>query len=464
MAKLVFRFLWVEFQFQDLCEAESDHGIRRVLKNLPRSLSETYDRLLGRIEGAERREMIERMFKWVLCARQPLHVDELREGIAFTLDDEAWDGEKVVTDFRRLVRACGNLVVIDGETQIVQLAHYTVQQYLLQPRENRLRFTIQEANNMAGEVCVAYLNFSNFDTRMTRYKENMNTDMIALSKIASHGPLLSPDTPGRRAIQIWDSFRKSGLTTDIDIARHLPKREVKSQELSRFAFLPYIAAHWLWHTTDFDSGPISDETNSQSTSRRDRLFKDLILSKQMLFKIRPWAEFTKTYQRSSGIALLGWAFMTNHRYLIKMASVNNEPVDPKQLIWQAWLWFINDSSSVKTFFPDGRIAFEGPITQTMLDKLSSFSEDSYTVEQPESGWLYSKLLFACRNGHLDVIKMCDLKTFVASPGLLDHLILEATISGQLPIVDYLCAEIEYTDPNAFLFKTRLSNNQHIPLC
>lgn len=165
-------------RLHDLCEPESDHGIRQVLQNLQRNLSETYDRLLGKIEGSERRHMIERMFKWILCARQPLHVDELCEGIAFTLADEQWDPDKIPTNFNRLVQACSNLVVVDADTQTVQLAHFTVQQYLLQPEETRFHFTLQEANMMAGECCIAYLNFSDFETQVTRYKANANTDMI----------------------------------------------------------------------------------------------------------------------------------------------------------------------------------------------------------------------------------------------------------------------------------------------
>lgn len=97
-----------------------------MLQNLPRSLSETYDRLLGKIEGADRQNMIEKMFKWIVVTRQPLCVDELREGIAFELEDEEWDPEKVPTDFNRLVRACGNLVVIDKETQVVQLGMHAL--------------------------------------------------------------------------------------------------------------------------------------------------------------------------------------------------------------------------------------------------------------------------------------------------------------------------------------------------
>lgn len=120
------RFLWVEFQLQDLSEQESDHGIRAVLQNLPRSLSETYDRLLAKIEGKERQRYIERMFRWLVAARQPLHTEELLEGIAFTLEDTSWEQEKIPTDFKRFVRACGNLIVVDHDTQIVQLGMYCV--------------------------------------------------------------------------------------------------------------------------------------------------------------------------------------------------------------------------------------------------------------------------------------------------------------------------------------------------
>ena len=73
------------------CEPESDHGIRLVLQNLPKSLSETYNRLLSKIEGGERKYMIRRMFKWIMCAREPIHLDELREVVAFTLNDLVYD-------------------------------------------------------------------------------------------------------------------------------------------------------------------------------------------------------------------------------------------------------------------------------------------------------------------------------------------------------------------------------------
>jgi hypothetical protein len=109
----------VKFQLDELCTAESDDAIRHTLRHLPKDLSETYDRLLGRIVGVQRQELIKRMFRWIICARRPLAVDELCEGIAFSIDDTRWNEDKILIDFLRLVIACSNLVVIDEESRIV---------------------------------------------------------------------------------------------------------------------------------------------------------------------------------------------------------------------------------------------------------------------------------------------------------------------------------------------------------
>ncbi|TVY93107.1 Ankyrin [Lachnellula willkommii] len=410
-------FLWVEFQLRDLSEAESDASIKLVLKNLPQSLSETYDRLL-RIEGAERRELIKKLFKWIVCARQPLHVEELREGIAFTLVDTEWDSTKIVTNFNRLVRACRNLVIVDSDSQIVQLAHYTVQQYLLRSSENPFCFTIQEANIMAGEFCVAYLSFSNFDTQLTRYKENVNTDIAALNKIASKGALISPDNPARGVFEFWKTIRHQDATAEVDLACCLP-RKMKVSDFSGFGFLSYLRKHWLWHTVYFDSA------KSIGTNRRDMMFFDLVSSKQLLFEFRPWGSFDNTNWMNSSIGLLGWALMANHSYLLELV-IYHKLFNSTSLFQKAWTWFTANKNAEDEPFC---------ILERELEKNSGFPEDSYSLEYPELGWLYSRLLHACRKGHLNVIRTCDL--WGPYMGLMvEHLIYEAAASGNLRIIDY----------------------------
>lgn len=227
--------------------------------------------------------MIERMFKWLVCARQPLHVNELREGIAFTLEDLEWDRDKIITDLNRLVRACSNLVVVEPNTQVVQLAHYTVEQYLLQEKTIKFHFTRTEADIMAGEFCVAYLSFANFETRVTNYKENANTELVTLEKLAAGRLLLSPDHPGRAAMKIWNTFKTFDSNPVALNMTQFIRTQSRLQHFSQYACLPYVIKNWLKHSASFPPEPTPFHS-----LRRENLFRDLVLGeKKLLFEAQP---------------------------------------------------------------------------------------------------------------------------------------------------------------------------------
>ena len=167
----VSRFLWVAFQLDELCEALSDAAIRKTLRTLPDGLYETYARILAKIEkNCSRMAAVQKVLKWTTCARRPLHIEELKEAIAFEPTDRSWDKEKIPTDGQRLIRSCGNLVVLDSDDMTVQLAHHTVQQFLLsKPKRHtsdQFHFQLEQADINVGEICVAYLSFSDFETQI----------------------------------------------------------------------------------------------------------------------------------------------------------------------------------------------------------------------------------------------------------------------------------------------------------
>lgn len=91
---------------------------------------ETHDRLLGRIVAIERREYVKRMFHWIISSRRPFgHYKSMNFEEELHLPSMILSGiprkRLRSNDLYRLVRSCGNLVVIDEDTEEVQVAHYT---------------------------------------------------------------------------------------------------------------------------------------------------------------------------------------------------------------------------------------------------------------------------------------------------------------------------------------------------
>jgi hypothetical protein len=329
------------------------------------------------------------MFKWIVCARRPLVVDEIREAIAFTLEDSQWDKDKIPTDISRLARGCGNLIIIDEETKVVRLAHYTVQQYLLQEdnvEEKSFNFALEEANNMVGETCVAYLNFSDFETQLTRYKSNAYTDMAAITKVALKSPLIAPDGLGQSVVKLWETTRtERRRPRDINYARHLPGIRQQKQDLTKdYPLLGYITAHWLWHTISFARG----HSLQESKASRLKLFRQLILQKDLLFDFTPWGNLKSSDNERSFISLIGWALMANHKLLLE--TIDERPyLGVGHYITKAatWLFRDYDPASNYGFKFNSLIPRDGPhirISQFLLNPLQSFSPDSFEPEVVEN--------------------------------------------------------------------------------
>jgi hypothetical protein len=201
------------------------------------------------------------MFQWIVFARRPLRSSELREAIAFTIEDRQRDSSKIPNNLQRLVRACGNLILIDEDTDNVQLAHYSVQQYLLdqhRPSFSGLRISKEEADAKLGEVCLAYLGFSDFETQVTMHTDTVTPSMAALEDIITTQSLLPLDSPAMPAVKVLRKIRgPSPLSTKIAFARHLPERDLlkRDPELNfkeKYKLLSYIIDNWLWHTMDFE--------------------------------------------------------------------------------------------------------------------------------------------------------------------------------------------------------------------
>jgi ankyrin repeat protein len=114
-------------------------NLPRTLEELPKSLDETYRRILKEINNANRQDA-HRLLQCLTVARRPLRVEELAEVLALDVDaggvprvNEKWrweDHEGAV------LSACSSLVSVinlDG-SRVVQFSHFSVQEFLTSDR------------------------------------------------------------------------------------------------------------------------------------------------------------------------------------------------------------------------------------------------------------------------------------------------------------------------------------------
>ena len=289
-----YRFLWVSFQLEEICEVgQSDASIREALGNLPIGLAETYTRILKKIENKPPRitKTAQNMLKWVVCARRPLLIDELKEAIAFEPGDPSWDSEKIPAESngKRFVQICGNLMLLDEEEGTVRLAHHTVQQYLLStPKSStshHFHFQLSEAQLYAGEVCVTYLSFSDFETQIAASKPRQ----LAPSGILSPAGLAyipSVMGYGSRVFDIWYRLRGGDANhqspcidyTPILMPKSYQKKPAGRSLQQKYRFLNYTIENWLFHTSSF----------SAHNTKLWGSFRSLSVEKTLAFEFRDW--------------------------------------------------------------------------------------------------------------------------------------------------------------------------------
>ena len=172
-----YRFRWVICQLKALQDCFPS-SLRRTLDQLPKSLDETYVRVLRQTPQANQAHA-HRMLQCLMVAVRPVHVEELAELLAFEFDDaqggipkyrRAW---QLDDQTQAVLSTCSSLVTIvdNGHRgQIVQFSHFSVKEFLM---SNRLgdfsRYHIHplSAHTILTQACLGVLlhlgDHKNFD-------------------------------------------------------------------------------------------------------------------------------------------------------------------------------------------------------------------------------------------------------------------------------------------------------------
>ena len=115
------------------------NNLRRMLEELPKSLDETYQRILKEINNANHKQA-HQLLQCLAVAQRPLRVEELAEVLALDVDaggiptfnaNWRWQDHEAA-----VLSACSSLVsvIIDDGSRVVQFSHFSVKEFLTSDR------------------------------------------------------------------------------------------------------------------------------------------------------------------------------------------------------------------------------------------------------------------------------------------------------------------------------------------
>jgi ankyrin repeat domain-containing protein 50 len=184
IANYILRFRWVFCQLEALkkCPPLQD-PIRKALKNLPATLDETYERILGTIDDEDSQQIARRSLIWLAFSERSLYLKELAE--AAVIDTQFSDPERL-PDPRYILELLGSLVTIslkgtpsdddqddcseesprnnhkDVPGEVIRLAHFSVKEYLVSKRIRLSKASIfgvedVDVHRFIAEICLLYI-------------------------------------------------------------------------------------------------------------------------------------------------------------------------------------------------------------------------------------------------------------------------------------------------------------------
>jgi len=152
------RFLLVALNTDAILGETSLAKRKKMLKKVSTTgvdLESVYAQTLQRIreQKGDRSRLGVEVLMWVSHAKRPLTIGELSHALAVEIESKDLDPENIRPQ-NTLLASCLGLVVVDEETSVVRLIHYTLQEYLCLPG------VLPDAHQALGLTCLVYLNYN----------------------------------------------------------------------------------------------------------------------------------------------------------------------------------------------------------------------------------------------------------------------------------------------------------------
>ncbi len=152
-----------------LCELTNDIARRKALNSLPPTLNATYERILRQINNRSQdaQKLVQRTLRWILESHTSLSITALREAVSINIGDTKLDRDAMPPE-DEILRCCSSLVRRSAVGPGLELAHFTVKEFLVGLGEcqgnefNLFRTNPVDTELYIAEVCLTYLTLQDF--------------------------------------------------------------------------------------------------------------------------------------------------------------------------------------------------------------------------------------------------------------------------------------------------------------
>lgn len=268
------RFLLAQLHMDSLKDKTSPKAIKKALKDLPtgpQALDLAYREAISRIQDQMDglRSLAIQALGWLTCARRHLSVTELLHALAIEIGESKFDEENLY-DADEVLSVCAGLVIVDNESDIIRLVHYTAEEYFKQ----NMSSIFPDIGQHIAMSCLTYLLYDDFNQGWLKGYVEMSDGswefqgLPTLSQLEAHNELgsLEQENPDDKlATNQVDSYEddRSSSNGSVDtikvnsssvfasesIENHLEENDEALYEARTrlFPFVGYAAEYCLFH-------------------------------------------------------------------------------------------------------------------------------------------------------------------------------------------------------------------------
>ncbi|KAI0975279.1 hypothetical protein F4678DRAFT_322006 [Xylaria arbuscula] len=242
-------FRWADMQIEALKSKRREVDVNRALRDLPKNLSETYKRILDRIEFENYSQEAVAVLRWLHRARTPLSLAQIAELAAFdaqatsTEDLSPASGSYNITFLPQnrfpepleIYRILSGLITLSGSFEnrdpdqtIASFAHFSVREYLESsdaPAPFKLR--VEDCNWFIFKSCLAYISAYDFPQPGSSSRSTYPLLLYSCLQLWDHAEVLyrhDTDEDEERATQFLNEIfeeatRKKGYAFGLALQR-----------------------------------------------------------------------------------------------------------------------------------------------------------------------------------------------------------------------------------------------------